>query len=133
MNLEIFLIILGIAILLLAIFCVPILTNLWRTTKNIAVTLETLNSSLPMILKNLEEITTNINNSTTAVNREVQNISGTIGRFQLVMKDVVDDIQNIAPIVVKSPVFRSIKNAIAVAKGVRAFLDALLAKPATKV
>jgi uncharacterized protein YoxC len=133
MNLEVCLIIVGIAILLLAIFCIPILINLWRTTKNIAVTLETLNSSLPMILKNLEEITTNINSSTTVANREIQNISGTIGRFQLVMSDVVDNIQNIAPIVVKSPAFRSVKNVIAVAKGIRAFLDVIFAKPATKV
>jgi uncharacterized protein YoxC len=132
MNLEICLIILGIAILLLGIFCIPILIQLWRTTKDVAVTLETLNSSLPMILKNLEEITTNINNSTTALNREVQNISGTLGHFNLVMKDIVDDIQNIAPIVRKSSAFRSIKNVLAFTKGIHVFLNVLLAKEKTK-
>jgi uncharacterized protein YoxC len=133
MNLEVFLIILGIAILLLIIFCIPVLIRLWRTTKDVAVTLETLNSSLPIILKNLEEITTNINSSTTAVNREVQNISGALGRFQLVMMDIVDEIQNIAPIVRKSSAFRSIKNVVAFTKGIHAFLNVLLAKPAAKV
>jgi uncharacterized protein YoxC len=133
MYLEIGLIIMGIAILVLVVFCIPILVSLWRTTKDLAVTLETLNQSLPEILKNLEDISANINNSTTAVNREVQNFSATIGRFQLVIKDIVDDIQDIAPIAMKSSVFQSLKNVVAVAKGIRAFLDVILARPETKV
>ena len=132
MYLEIFLIISGIAIILLLIFCIPVLTQLWRTTKDVAVTLETLNQSLPAILKNLEEITANINSSTSAVNREVQNISGTIGRFQLVIKGIVDDIQYITPLAMKTPVFQTIKNIIAVVKGIRVFLDVFLAKSVTK-
>ena len=96
-------------------------------------TLETLNSSLPAILKNLEEITENINSSTTAVNREVQNISGTLGRFNSVVKNVVDDMQDISSLAIKSPVFQSIKHVLAVAKGIHAFLNVILAKPATKV
>jgi uncharacterized protein YoxC len=133
MYLEIGLIIMGIAILVLVIFCIPILVGLWRTTKDLAVTMETLNQSLPAILKNMEEISANINKSTTAVNREVQNFSATIGRFQLVLKDIVDDIQDIAPVAMKSPVFQSLKNVFAAAKGIRAFLDVILARPETKV
>jgi len=128
MYLEICLIIFSIAILVLVIFCIPILTQIWRTTKDVAVTLETLNQSLPMILKNLEEITMSINSSTTAVNREVQNISATFGRFQLVIKDVVDDIQHIAPLAINSPLFQAVKNVIAVVKGIRVFLEAFSAK-----
>jgi len=133
MNLEICLIVLGVAILLLAVLSIPVFAGLWRTIKNVTVTLETLNSSLPLILKNLEEITANINNSTTAINREVQNISGTVSRFQLVMSDAVDNIQNITPIVVKSPAFRSIKNVFALYKGVRAFLNVISTKPSAEV
>ena len=132
MYLEICLIIFGIAILLLVVFCIPVLTQLWRTTKDVAMTLETLNRSLPLILKNLEEITGNINSSTSAVNQEVQNITGTINRFQLGIKDIVDDIQNITPLAMKSPVFQTIKNVVAVAKGIHVFLDVLLAKPVKK-
>lgn len=132
MNLEICLIVLGIAILLLATLSIPILLGLWRTIKDITMTLETLNSSLPSILKNLEEITVNINSSTNAINREVQNISGTVSRFQLAMTDIVDDIQNIAPVVMNSPGYRSIKNAFAVYKGVRAFLNVILTKPSAE-
>jgi uncharacterized protein YoxC len=128
MYLEICLIIFGVAILLTVIFCIPILNQIWRTTKDIAVTLEALNQSLPSILKNLDEITTNINSSTAAVNREIQNFSGTIGRVQSVVKDIVDDIQHITPVAIESPVFQKIKNVIAVIKGVRVFLDVFLEK-----
>ena len=132
MYLEICLIIFGIAIILLVIFCIPVLTQLWRTTKEVAVTLETLNHSLPLILKNLEEITRNINSSTTAVNQEVRNITGTIGRFQVVINDIVGDIQSITPLVINSPVFQTVKNIVAVAKGISVFLDVFLAKPGKK-
>ncbi len=128
MYLEIFLIIFGIAILVLVIFCIPVLMQLWRTTKDVAVTLETLNQSLPSILKNLEDITGNISAATSAVNQEVQNITVTIDRFQSVMKSIVDDIQSIAPAAMKLPVVQTVKNIAAIAKGIRAFLDVLLAK-----
>lgn len=133
MYLEVFSMISGIAIILLLIFCIPVLIQIWRTTRDVAVTLETLNKSLPTILKNLEDVTMNINNSTTAVNREVQNFSGTLGRFQLVINTIVDEIQYITPIALKSPAFQSIKNAVAVAKGIHVFLDVLFEKTKTKV
>jgi len=125
---EIFLVILGIAILLLVIFCIPVLVNLWRTTKDIAVTLETLNRNLPEILKNLEDITNNINNSTFALNREVQVFSGVLGRFNLTVKTVVDEVEQIAPAVMKTPVFQTIRNIFAIAKGINVFLNVLLTK-----
>lgn len=128
MSLEIALIIFSAAIFILALFCIPILIQIWRTTKDLAVSLEALNQSFPVILKNLEEITSNINNSTTAVNREVQNLSQTVGRFQVMVKDVVDDIQHIAPIVVDSKAFQTVKSVVALIKGVRVFLEVLLAK-----
>jgi uncharacterized protein YoxC len=132
MYLEIFLIISGIAIILLLIFCIPVLIQIWRTTRDVAVTLETLNQDLPMILKNLEEITANINNSTAAVNREVQNFTDTIGRFQFVVKNVVNSIENIAPKTMNLPVFQTARNVFAVAKGVRAFLYVFFNTPRAK-
>jgi uncharacterized protein YoxC len=128
MYLEIFLIIFGIAILLLIVFCIPILLQIWRTAKDITVTLETLNRSLPAILKNLEEITTNINDSTSAVNREVQKYSHTADRFHMVIKDIVDDVQYIAPLAMKLPFMQKIKNVMAIVKGIRVFMDVFLAK-----
>ncbi len=129
--LDIFLIIAVIAIILLLIFCIPILIQIWRTTRAVAVTLETLNQDLPIILRNLEEITTNINNSTTTVNREVQNFSATFGRIQTVANNIVNNIQDIAPMVIKSPAFKTMNNAVAIAKGIRVFLM-VIKSPALK-
>ncbi len=128
MDLEIYLLILGIAFFLLIIFCIPILLQIWLTTKNITLTLETLNRSLPIILKNLEEITTNINNSTTAVNREIQTISDTVRRFHSAIYGIFGDIQSLVPKAVNLPLFRIIKNATAIIKGVRVFLNVFLNK-----
>jgi len=136
MYLEIFLIVSAIAIILLLIFCIPVLIQIWRTTRDVAVTLETINRDLPTILKNLEDITANISSSIAAVNREVQNFSGTIGRFQLVIKGIVDDIQHITPLAMNSPAVQTVKNVVAVVKGIRVFLEVLLAKeqiPTTKI
>jgi hypothetical protein len=91
-------------------------------------TLQTLNQSLPAILKNLEEITTNINNSTTAVNRRIQNFSNTADRSQLIINDIIDNIQCFAPIAMKLPILQTIKNVVAVVKGIRVFIEVLLNK-----
>jgi hypothetical protein len=91
-------------------------------------TLQTLNQSLPAILKNLEEITTNINNSTAAVSRRIQNFSNTADRSQLIINDIIDNIQCFAPIAMKLPILQTIKNVVAVVKGIRVFIEVLLNK-----
>jgi uncharacterized protein YoxC len=128
MYMEIVLIILGIALLLLVIFCIPILLQIWRTAKDITITLETLNKSLPLLLKNLEDITTNINTSTSAVNREIQSFSRTADRIHLIVSDIVDDVQSITPLAIKSPLYQKLKNAVAIVKGIRVFTDVLMKK-----
>ena len=128
MNLEIALVILVIILILLVIFCIPILLQIWRTSKDLTMTLQTLNQSLPTILKNLEEITININNSTAAVNRRIQNFSNTADRSQLIISDIIDNIQYFAPIAMKLPTLQTIKNVVAAVKGIRVFTDVLLNK-----
>ena len=128
MNLEIALVILVIILILLVIFCIPILLQIWRTSKDLKMTLQTLNQSLPTILKNLEEITININNSTAAVNRRIQNFSNTADRSQLIISDIIDNIQYFAPIAMKLPTLQTIKNVVAAVKGIRVFTDVLLNK-----
>jgi hypothetical protein len=91
-------------------------------------TLQTLNQSLPTILSNLEEITTSINKSTAAVNRKIQNFSNTVDRSQLIISDIIDNIQCFATIVMKSPIFQTIRNVAAVVKGIRVFIDVFLNK-----
>ncbi len=128
MYLEIVLIILVAAFLLFAVFCIPILLQIWRTSKHLTITLESLNKSLPLLLKNMEDITTNINNSTSAVNREIQGFSRIADRIQFVVGDIVDDLQRITPSAIKSPFFEKLKNAAAIVKGLRVFVDAFMKK-----
>ena len=128
MYLEIVLTILCVAFLLLVIFCIPILMQIWQTSKHLTITLETLNKSLPLLLKNMEDITTNINNSTTIVYREIQGFSRTADRIQSVISDIVDDVQSITPSAIKSPLFLKLKNAVAIVKGIRVFVDAFIKK-----
>ena len=128
MYLEIALVILVIILILLVIFCISILLQIWRTSKDLAMTLQTLNQSLPTILKNMEEITTNINSSTAALNRRIQNFSNTAGRAQLIISDIIDNIQCFVPIAMKLPILQTIKNAVAVIKGIRVFIEVLLNK-----
>jgi len=128
MDLEIYLWILGLAVFLLVIFCIPILLQIWLTTKNITLTLDILNRSLPIILRNLEEITTNINNSTTTVNREIQTISDTVRRFHSAIYGIFGDVQSLVPKAANLPLFRILKNVTAIIKGVRVFLNVFLNK-----
>ena len=128
MYLEIGLVILVIILILLVIFCIPILIQIWRTSKDLTMTLQTLNQSLPAILKNMEEITINVNSSTAILNRRIQNFSNTAERSQLIISDIIDNIQCFAPIAMKLPIFQTIKKVAAVIKGIRVFIDVLLNK-----
>ena len=128
MNLEIGLILLGVALLLLVAFCIPILLKLWRAASDVTVTLQALNDRLPAILKNMEEISANINASTTAINNEVQNYSAMAERFHVVMKEVVGGMEMITPLILRSSLFQKITALIPVMKGVRVFLDVLTGK-----
>lgn len=128
MNLNIYLLIFGIAFSALVIICIPILWQIWRTMKNAKATLETLNKSLPVILKNLEEITTNINNSTATVSREIQTLSNVVDRFYSTASYIIGDVRKLTPQVVKGSFFQLIKNALAIIKGIRVFLNVFLKK-----
>lgn len=128
MYMEIGLVVLGIVAFVLMIFCIFVLVHIKQAAIDMSLTLETLNQRLPPILRNIEEITANINCSSAAVNREVQNFSDTAGRVNLVIKNAVDEFQDIAPVVMKSPVVQTAKKVYAVVKGIRVFLDDFLAK-----
>jgi uncharacterized protein YoxC len=128
MDLEIGLIILGVALLLLVAFCIPILLKLRRAASDVTLTLQALNERLPAILKNMEEISVNINASTTAINNEVQKYSATAERFHVVMKEVVGGIEMISPMILRSHLFQKITALMPVIKGIRVFLNVLTGK-----
>ena len=117
------LVILSVAFLLIAIFSIPFLLQIWRTTKGIAETLELLNRSLPGILKNLEEITTNINRATVKVNDQIDSVSVALGKVQAII-GFVADLERIFLSGIRFPIIRSMGTGIALFKGMRVFLDA---------
>lgn len=128
MYLEIALIIFGVAMLLLVLFCIPILLKLWRTATEVTVTLQALNERLPGILKNMEEIAENINTSTTAINHQVQKYAETAERFQGVLNGLAAGVECISPLALQSPLFRKVTQLIPVVKGIRVFLNVLAGK-----
>ncbi len=122
------LILIGVALLLLVIFSIPILWKLWRAANDVTVTLQSLNERLPAILKNMEDISTNINASTTAINGQVEKYSATAERFHVVMNEVAGGIETISPLILRSPLFQKISALMPVVKGVSVFLDVLTGK-----
>lgn len=128
MYLDMGYLMLGVIFLILLGFSIAIFLRIWQAVKNITVTLEALNSRLPVILKNLEEITTNINESTTAINQEVQRFSTAARRVNEMVSSVVDDLRGITPTALKLPILAKVRNAIAIVRGVRVFLDVFLNK-----
>ena len=128
MSLETALLILVIILIVLVIFCIPVLLQIWRVSKDLAITLQTMNQSLPAILKNMEEITANVNSSTTVINQKIQNFANASNKSNLLMNQLINNIQYLAPLALKLPIFRIIGNVIAFAKGIRVFTDVLLNK-----
>ncbi|MCE5211406.1 MAG: hypothetical protein LLG40_07620 [Deltaproteobacteria bacterium] len=128
MYLEIALLILVIILIVLVIFCIPVILQIWRISKDVSVTLQLLNQSFPLIMKNLEEITTNVNSSTSVINKKIQSFAGASNRTGLLLGDIINNLQYFAPLALKIPIFRIIRNVVAVAKGMRVFVEVLLNK-----
>ena len=117
-------VVVSIVFVLIAAFSIPFLLQIWRTTKGVTETLQMLNESLPGILRNLEEITTNINKATRAVNEQIDGFSVVTKRIQGVL-GVVTDIENLLRAGIGLPVFKTLRNAIALVTGVKVFLKVL--------
>lgn len=123
-NIEIILIILSVIFLTFAVFSIPFLIQIWRTTKAMAETLEILNQDLPMIMQNLEQITTNINRTTTTVHREVAELSLTLRRVQGIV-GVFLGVGEVLRHRISFPFARTMMTSLAVLKGLRTFAGIL--------
>ncbi|HUN54585.1 MAG TPA: DUF948 domain-containing protein [Smithella sp.] len=128
MYLEIALKILVSLLIVVVIFCIPILLQIWRISKDITMILKTLNQNFPAILRNMEEITANVNNSTAVINQKIQNFNNASNRSHALVDDIINNIKYLAPLAFKLPIFRIIGNIVAVAKGIRVFMNVLLNK-----
>ncbi|MFO7570953.1 MAG: DUF948 domain-containing protein [Smithellaceae bacterium] len=128
MYLEIGVVLIGAALCILVLFCIPILVKLWRAINNIAITLDVLNQRLPAILDNVEGISTHVNESTKALNLEVQKYAETADRIHHVLSNVVSGVEWLSPIASRSPLLRKVTEATALVKGIRAFIMTLKEK-----
>ena len=128
MSLETALLILVVILIVMVICCIPLLLQIWRVSKDLEQTIRTLNQSLPLILKNMEEITTNVNSSSSLINQKIQNFAGTSGGSGFLLNDLINNLQYIAPLALKLPIFRIVRNVMAVASGLRVFVEVLLNK-----
>jgi uncharacterized protein YoxC len=121
------LIIVIIVFLLLAGCLIPLFLQLWRAAKGMSILLETLNQTLPTILKNVQEITTNVNQTTTTVHRRVEDLSLTLKKIQGTIS-LLAGVEEILRRNVRLSIVRKIRTSVAVAKGARIFIDHLLSK-----
>jgi uncharacterized protein YoxC len=123
-KMEIILILLSVVFLLIAGFSIPVMLQIRQTAKGMSETLQHLNQGLPLIMKNLEEITTNVNRTTTTVHRQVADISLTLQRIQGIV-GVFLGLEEVLRRHVSFPFSRTFRTSLAVARGVRAFIDCL--------
>lgn len=128
MYLEIGFIFFGVALLLLVLFCIPLLMKLWRAANDVTITLKVLNERLPAILKNMEDISANINQSTTAINEQVEKYAETSRRVQAVIQQMVSGAELLTPLAIRTPAFQKLTEAIALVKGARVFFNVLRGK-----
>ena len=110
--------------LLLAGFFIPVLLQIRQTAKAMAETLQQLNQALPLIMKNLEEITTRVNQTTTTVQKRVAELSLTLQRIQGIV-GVFLTVEEILRRRLSSPVSRTFRTTMAIARGVQVFIRCL--------
>jgi uncharacterized protein YoxC len=122
MSMETGITLIGIAILLLAVFAIPSILQIRRAAKNLSETLEVLNRTLPEILKNLEEITFSIRQASNAVQVQVEGLALVAGRIQSILGFILD-LEQLMRGKVKLPIFQALSNLAAFKRGVRTFLD----------
>jgi len=114
----------SIAVLILAAFCVPFLLQSWRAAKNMASSLQTLNETLPGILSDVQEVTSSCKRTAEVLSRQVDELAEPVQRVQRVMADLSHDLEYIVQEGVRLPLWKRLKDFAALQKGVRAFLDA---------
>ena len=90
MSLETGIAFICLAFLLMVIFIIPSILQIRRVAKKLSETLETLNRSLPEILKNIDEITFNIRQASNTIHVQVEGLALVAGRLQGIMGFILD-------------------------------------------
>jgi uncharacterized protein YoxC len=121
---EISLLIIAVAILLAVIFAIPAILQFRRTTKNLDLTVKTLNQNLPGILTNIDEITTGLTDTVHTISEQTEGLKEVISKFQGMADDVVSFERQIRQ-EIESPILETVSTIGALVKGIRVFIDAL--------
>ena len=122
--LETSFIILSMVFLVLVVFSAPLFWQMWRAAKNMTTALETLNQSLPEILKNLEDISKNISSTTIMINKEVEGIAVLGSKIRAIL-EIGETVERILRRGIKPPLLETYKTLRGVLKGVQVFFDVL--------
>jgi hypothetical protein len=121
MYLELSLVFLSAAVLLIAAVSVPLLVQIQKVVRGLALTQELLQKSLPGILLDIEETVAHLKKTSVTVHQRVEGFSLALGKVQALF-NVIMEMDNILRLGLRFPAFRFLRTAGAVAKGLRAFL-----------
>lgn len=124
MDVEVILYIVLGFLLLMVVLVVPFLYQLWRTVRELSVTLSSLNERLPSILKNIEELTGNMNEASRNVNARVTELSFAFQRAQAFL-NTVQGFEQLLRSRVGFPLVRVLQNLMPLLKGTQAFCRTL--------
>jgi len=128
MYVEISLLCLSLAVLLIVAFTVPLLWQIRRVVQGLALTQEMLQKSLPLLLQNLDEAVGIVKKTAYTVNDQVEVVAGAMRRIQDVV-GVLMEFESVVRLGLRLPFFKFLRNAGAVARGVKVFLDVYTSKP----
>ncbi len=121
-------IILSVSLLLMVVALLPLLWQVWRTAKNAAETLETLNKSLPGILKSLEISTTNIEGITCTVKQEAEAVVLLSRKIRAIF-ELAKGVEGLLQQGLNNlPLINSLRTVRGLVKGVKVFFDVFLNK-----
>ncbi|HOD98257.1 MAG TPA: hypothetical protein PLU95_09395 [Syntrophales bacterium] len=123
MYVELSLLLLSMAVFLMAAFTAPLLYQVHKLVKGLQVSQEMLQRRLPDILKNLDEAAEQMKLTVHTVNDQVAVAAGVVKRVQAVA-EVLMEVESVLRLGLRLPFFVFLRNAGAVMKGVRVFLNA---------
>jgi hypothetical protein len=123
-KMEIILLVIGVALLVIVGYTVPLLIQLRKTAADTAETMAGINQRLPLIMKNLEEITTHANRVANTFDGQVDDLAMTVEKINSAMNFYLEK-ELFFRQQVSIPVANTFRTYGAVLKGVRVFFDSL--------
>ncbi len=109
-----------VVLILVAAFLIPCLLNILRAARGMTQTLQTLNQSLPVIMRDVEAMAAHLGRTSVTVHRQVEELSATIRAIQGTVGLIVG-LEEVVRRRIPVPFLQILRTALAVSKGVRVF------------